>query len=143
MLPTRPRLAARSTSSSCTWPAASTATRVSCGVTLTSISSPTRLAKPSSLMHGTHALEHLCGLVQRQPHDPGKAAVQRNHELCGTALDRVGAGLVVAFAGGDVLTDLLGRQRLEIDLRYRQHALELCFVLDRNGREHLVACPGQ
>src|SRR5258706_2003561 len=129
MLPTRPRLAARSMSSSCTWPAASTATRVSWGVTLTSISSVTLCP---------HALEQLRGLVERQPHDPGEAAVQRHHELRGAALDRVSAGLVVAFAGRDVLADLLRRQRLEIDLRYRNHALELRFVLDRDRRQHLV-----
>src|SRR5258706_15747369 len=138
MLPTRPRLAARSMSSSCTWPAASTATRVSWGVTLTSISSVTLLAKLSSLMHGSHALEQLRGLVERQPQDPGEAAVQSHHELRGAALDRISAGLVVAFAGRDVLADLLGRQRLEIDLGYRNHALELRFVLDRNRRQHLV-----
>src|SRR6267142_5151072 len=119
MLPTRPRLAARSMSSSCTWPAASTATRVSWGVTLTSISSATLLAKLSSLMHGPHALEQLRALVERQPHDPGEAAVQRHHELRGAALDRVGAGLVVAFPCGHVLADLARRQRLEIDFRYR------------------------
>src|SRR6185369_15320222 len=106
MLPTSPRLAERSTTSSCTWPAASTATRVSCGVTLTSISSYTL---------GPHALEQLRGLVQRQAHHAGEAAAQLDHELRGAPLDRVGAGLVVALAGGDVLADLVRRQRLELD----------------------------
>src|SRR6185369_17593902 len=121
MLPTRPRLAARSTTSSCTWPAESTATRVSCGVTLTSI---------SSLTLRPHTLEQLGGFVQRQAHDARETAPQLDDELRGAALDRVAAGLVVALAGGDVLADLVRRQRLELDLGDRQHAFELRFVLD-------------
>src|SRR5260221_25030 len=67
MPPTSPRLAARSTTSSCTWPEESTATRVSCGLTLTRI---------SSLTLNVHALEQLRGLAGRQPHDAGRAAAQ-------------------------------------------------------------------
>src|SRR5258705_978985 len=104
MLPTRPRLAARSTTNSCTWPAASTATRVSCGVTLMSISSFTL---------GAHALQQLRGFVQRQAHHAGETAAQLDHELRGAPLDRVGAGLVIAFAGGDILAGLVPRQRPE------------------------------
>src|SRR5262245_18452495 len=107
MLPTRPRLASRSITSSCTWPAASTATRVSRGLTLTRI---------SSLMLRALAAEELGGLVQRQPHHPRITAAQLADELRGATLDRIGAGLVVALAGGDVVADLLARERLEADV---------------------------
>src|SRR5438045_4374974 len=102
MLPTKPRPRARSTSSSCTTPAATTATRVSRGVTLIRISSLT--ASASAPLR--QAFEELCGLVERQPHHARVAAAQLDDEARGASLDRVGAGLVVAFAGGDVLIDL-------------------------------------
>src|SRR5688572_16241427 len=108
MLPTSPRLALRSTSSSCTTPEPATATRVSCGVTLIRISSLTQL------------VQELAGLVQRQAHDPGIAAVQLDDEARGAPLDGVGARLVVAFPGGDVLGDLLGGQLLELHVGARQ-----------------------
>src|SRR5688572_33463144 len=102
MLPTRPRLAARSISSSCTTPAPMIATRVSCGVTLIRISSLTQL------------VEQLAGLVERQPHHAGIAAAQLDHEARRAPLDAVGAGLVVGLAGGHVLGDLVLGQRLDL-----------------------------
>src|SRR5262245_5758614 len=112
MLPTRPRLAARSMSSSCTTPEPVTATRVSCGVTLIRISSVTQF------------LEQLAGLVQRQPHDPGVAAAQLDDEARRAPLDRVGARLVVALAARHVLRDLLGAELLELDLRARDQRVD-------------------
>src|ERR1051325_3104094 len=110
MLPTSPRLTSRSTSSSCATPAPISATRVSCGVTLMRI---------SSLMRA----EQLRGLVEGQPHDAGVAAAQLDHEAPGAALDRIGAGLVVAFAAGGIVPDLVGRQPLESYRGARQRAL--------------------
>src|SRR5258706_16230643 len=130
MLPTRPRLAARSTSSSCRWPEESTATGVSCGLTLTRI---------SSLTLNVHALVQLRGLVERQPHDAGEAAAQLGDELRRAPLDGVGAGLVVALAGRDIAADLLGREGLEGDLRPRDHGLELRLVLHDDRGPHLLA----
>src|SRR5688572_6409461 len=126
MLPTSPRLASRSMSSSCTTPEPATATRVSCGVTLIRTSSLTQL------------VEQLAGLVQRQPHDARVAAAQLDDEAGGTALDGVGAGLVVALAGGDVEADLLLRERLQPHLRARHPGLDPVAVLERRGSEHLV-----
>src|SRR3954470_7411667 len=96
MLPTRPRLALRSISSSCTPPEPVTATRVSCGVTLIRISSVTQF------------VEELARLEERQPHDSRVTAAQLHDKPRRAPLDGIGAGLVVAFAGGDVLGDLLG-----------------------------------
>src|SRR6185295_19263876 len=104
MLPTSPRLAARSTSSSCTTPVPVMATRVSCGVTLMRISSVTRACE---------AFQQLRRFVQRQPHHARVAAAQLGHEARGAALDGVGARLVVALAALHVLRDLVGRKRLE------------------------------
>src|SRR5688500_1090574 len=101
MLPTRPRLALRSMSSSCTTPAPMIATRVSCGVTLIRISSLTEF------------FQQAVGLVERQAHHAGIAAAQLDHEAPGAALDRVGAGLVVALAARGVLRDLVGRELLQ------------------------------
>src|SRR5882672_6277291 len=111
MLPTRPRLAARSTSSSCTIPAATTATRVSWGLTLMRISS-------------THLFQQLGGLVQRQAHHPGIAAAQLDDEARRAPLDRVRAGLVVALAALDVAGDLGRGQFLEAHFRARDDALQ-------------------
>src|SRR5512146_2491203 len=111
MLPTRPRLAVRSIRSSCTTPASSTATRVSCGVTL---------IRTSSLTRRTHPLDHLGRLVQRQPHDSGIAAADGGDELRGAALDRVGAGLVVGLAGGQVLANLVFAQLAKLHHGARQ-----------------------
>src|SRR5688572_32053586 len=102
MLPTRPRLAARSMSSSCTTPAPVTATRVSRGVTLIRISSLTQL------------VEELAGLVERQAHDARVAAAQLDHPAPGTPLDRVGARLVVALAARHVLRDIVRRKGLQV-----------------------------
>src|SRR5688572_32359222 len=108
MFPTMPRLAARSMRSSCTTPEPVTATRVSCGVTLIRISSLTQV------------FEELAGLKKRQAHDARVAAAQLHDKARGASLDRVRAGLVVAFAACDVLRDLLGRKLLELHLRARQ-----------------------
>src|SRR5687767_5102385 len=120
MLPTRPRLAARSMSSSCTTPEPATATRVSCGVTLIRTSSFTQL------------LQQLAGLVERQAHHPRVAAVQLDDEARGAALDGIGAGLVVALAGRDVLRDLLGRELLELHLGARQRGVQVLVALERH-----------
>src|SRR5262245_24245251 len=130
MLPTSPRLAARSISSSCTTPAAVTATRVSCGVTLMRISS-------------TQLFEDQAGLVQRQPHHARIAAAQLDHEARGAALDRVGAGLVVALAGRHVMRDLVRRQLLHLHLGARERELGLVVVLERYGGQHFVVLAGE
>src|SRR6267143_478520 len=83
MLPTSPRLAVRSTRSSCTTPAPVIATRVSRGVTLMRISSCTRSAQP---------LDELPGLVKRQAHYAGIAAAQSHDEQRGPPLEHVGGG---------------------------------------------------
>src|SRR4029079_3340480 len=80
-----------------------------------------------------HALEHLRRLVERQPHDAGEAAAQGGEELRGAPLDGVRAGLVVAFAGGDILPDVFRREDLELDLRDRNGALELRFGPEADG----------
>src|SRR5687768_9004499 len=108
MLPTSPRLAARSISSSCTTPAPVMATRVSCGVTLIRISSLTQL------------VEELAGLVERQAHHTGIAAAQLDHEARRPPLDAVGAGLVVSLAGGHVLRDLVLGQGFELHFGHRE-----------------------
>src|SRR5437588_262104 len=74
MLPTSPRLAVRSMSSSCTTPAPVIATRVSRGVTLMRISSCTRSVQP---------LDELPGLIKRQAHYAGIAAAQMHDEQGG------------------------------------------------------------
>src|SRR6266700_4653479 len=125
MFPTRPRLAARSTCSSCGTPACITATRVSCGVQLIRMSSVIYGQAPrqgraacfdsrtsadasvsppevSSSSSGLEFRDQLRGLVQRQPHDPGIAAVQLGDEGRGAALDRIGARLVGRLAALDV-----------------------------------------
>src|SRR5688500_1611953 len=100
-LPTSPRLAARSTSSSCTTPVPVIATRVSCGVTLMRISSVTQACE---------AFEQLRRLVERQAHHARVAAAQLDHEARGAPLDGIGTCLVVAFAGVHVLRDLVCRK---------------------------------
>src|SRR6478672_9431866 len=134
MLPTRPRPLERSTSSSCTTPLATAATRVSRGVTLMRISS---LIKRSAALR--QFLQELGRLVQRQAHHAGVAAAQLDDEARSAALDGVRASLVVAFAGGDVLLDVLRVQLLEAHLGARQRALDPVVVLERNRGKHLVA----
>src|SRR5258706_649719 len=137
MLPTSPRLAARSMRSSCTTPEPVMATRVSCGVTLTRMSSLTLtrtvpvdvLLREPARRRARQPLEHLGGLEERQPHHPRVAAAQLGDEARGRALDRVGAGLVVGLAGGDLVRDLAGRELLEPHLRSRQRALEAHYTL--------------
>src|SRR5882724_2343090 len=145
MLPTSPRLAARSISSSCTTPEAVMATRVSRGVTLTSTSSTmgTTGSGESSLAAGSEVLQHARGLVQRQPHHAGVAAAQLGDEARGAPLDRIGAGLVVGLAGADVVLDLLRRQLAEAHFRARQRAVEALAVGERDRGQHLVAAAGE
>src|SRR5712692_10939246 len=131
MLPTRPRVAARSISSSCTTPEPATATRVSCGVTLMRISSVTQLFK-----------QFTC-FVQGQAHDAGIAAAQLGDEARRAALDRVSPGLVVAFAARDVLPDRLFPERPEAHLGHREGALDPAGVFERYGAQYLVAAARQ
>src|SRR6185503_10444429 len=119
MLPTRPRLAARSTSSSCTIPEATTATRVSCGLTLTRTSS-------------MHLFQQLRGLVERQAHHAGIAAAQLDDEPPGASLDAVRARLVVALAALDVGGDLGRGQLLEPHFGARHHAFHPVVALQRD-----------
>src|ERR1700752_1723878 len=105
MLPTSPRVAARSTCSSCTTPASRTATRVSCGVMLIRISSGgtgRRLPNANASPHQERG-----GLGQRQADHPRKAAFEFCHEKRRAPLDRVAAGLVQRFVAGAVAFDLL------------------------------------
>src|SRR5512145_3132878 len=131
MLPSRPRLAARSIRSSCTTPVAVIATRVSCGVTLIRISSL------------THPVQQLAGLVQGQAHHAGVAAAQLGDEARGASLDGVRARLVVALAARDVLRDLVGGERLQLYLRARERELDRVVVLERDRRQHLVPLAGE
>src|SRR5438105_15659044 len=112
-------------SSYCTTPEPVLATRVSCGVTLIRISSVTQF------------FEQLTGFVQRQAHDAGIASAQLHDEARRAALDGVGAGLVVAFAGGDILRDLVARELLELHLRARQQRLALVVAYQRDRGQHL------
>src|SRR3954471_16483564 len=125
MFPTRPRLALRSMSSSCTTPEPVTATRVSWGVTLIRISSVTQF------------VEELAGLEERQPHDARVAAAQLHDKPPCAPLDGIRAGLVVAFARGDVLGDLLGAELLELDLRARHRGVDALVAHQRHGGEHV------
>src|SRR5919199_6824267 len=134
MLPTRPRLAARSMRSSCTTPEPVTATRVSCGVTLIRMSSVTQAPKP---------LKQLSHLVERQAHDAGVAAAELDDEARCTTLDRVRARLVVGLAGGDVLLDFVRGERLEADLRSRERALQMLSALQCHPGQHLVRLAGE
>src|SRR5512140_3722294 len=126
MLTTRPRMPVRSTCSSCTTPASSTATRVSCGVMLISMSSIGRGkcthrrcgGNATATRDGRRApaapLQQLdAGLRQQaarfeqgQSHDPGVTAFDALDEEGGEALDAVAAGLVVRFRGGAIALDL-------------------------------------
>src|SRR6202165_613798 len=134
MLPTSPRLAVRSMSSSCTTPAPVTATRVSRGVTLMRISSCTR---------GPQPLEQLPGLVKRQGPHARVAAAQLHHEERRVPLDRVGARLVVGLAGGDVLLDLLLGKPLEAHFRDRERALQPVGLFQRDCGQYLVRMAGK
>src|ERR671915_2089720 len=100
MLPTSPRLAARSMSSSCATPAPVTATRVSCGVTLIRMSSLTQL------------VQQLARLVEGQARHARVAAAQLDDEARGASLHGIGAGLVVGFAARHVLRDFVRRKLL-------------------------------
>src|SRR3954471_9957577 len=128
MLPTSPRPLERSTKSSCTTPLATTATRVSRGVTLIRISSLT--GRESAALR--ELLQKLGGLVERQGHDAGIAAGQLGDEERGASPDGTGARLVVALAGGDVLLDLPRGELLEAHLRARERALHPVVVLERD-----------
>src|SRR4029077_13851086 len=129
MFPTRPRLALRSFRSSCTTPEPVTATRVSCGVTLIRISSVTQF------------VEELAGLVERQPHDTRVAAAQLHDKPRRAPLDGVGAGLVVALAGRDVLRDLLRGPLPELAFRARTRRVDALVAHQRHGGEDVVPPP--
>src|SRR5919106_3805147 len=116
MLPTKPRLAVRSMSSSCTTPAPVMATRVSCGVTLIRISSLTQL------------VQQLARLVEGQARHARVAAAQLDDEARRASLDGIAAGLVVGFAARHVQGDFFGREALQLDLRHRDRQLELVVV---------------
>ena len=62
------------------------------------------------------------GLVQRQAHDAGVAAVDVHDPGRERTLDRVGAGLAEGLAAGDVGLDDRGRQRGEAHMRDLQRA---------------------
>src|SRR5512134_771957 len=106
MLPTSPREADRSICNSCTTPAVSTATRVSCGVMFMSTSSMERAYRVIPSLRGeagggsdlqdrhSRLPQQLRGLEQRQPHHAGIAAFEPLHEHGGKALDGVSARLV-------------------------------------------------
>src|SRR5690606_29133309 len=103
MLPTMPRLAVRSTCSSCTTPCCMRAARVSCGVKLMRKSSVMeRSAKGRKSGGEAKTLEQCGGVEQGQAHDAGVAALEVFDEHRRAALDAVGAGLVHGLAGGDV-----------------------------------------
>src|SRR5882672_394239 len=113
MLPTRPRLAARSMCSSWGTPDCITATRVSWGV---------QLIRMSSAMGGRgypdlEIFDQLCRLVQRQAHHAGVAAAQLGDERLGAPLDRVRARLVGRFAARDVGLDVGLRELGEAHVR--------------------------
>src|SRR3989440_309212 len=118
--------------SSCTTPSPTTATRVSWGVTLIRISSTRR----------SQALEQLPGLVERQAHHARIAAAQLHHEARGASLDAVRAGLVVGLTRGHIEPDLLGAERLELDLGYRERALQLIEGLERYRGQYFVRLSG-
>src|SRR3990167_2396729 len=113
MLPTRPRLAVRSTNSSCTTPFSTTATRVSIGVTLISISSlmnASSLVRASALPDRDAGLsQQLRGFKQWQAHHAGVAACNRFDEDSAESLDALGTGLVGRLAGVPVGAGFLGR----------------------------------
>jgi len=67
--------------------------------------------------------------------------VDLDDELARAALDRVAAGLVVGFAGRDVLLDLSPRQRAELHFGARHRKLDALVVLEHQRRQHLVPAP--
>src|SRR5882672_8207741 len=134
MLPTRPRLAARSTCSSWGTPACMTATRVSCGVQLIKISS----AMAGGGYPDLEFPEELCSLEERQPHDAGIAAVKLGDERARAALDPVAAGLVARFAARDVGFDVRFRKLGEAHARFAHCQLDAVGQLQRNRGEHAV-----
>src|SRR6056297_2005000 len=106
----RPRRAARSMKISCSTPFSSTAARTSRGVTLIRISSPIALSLPLGCRQGqqidARGSQQLPGLVQRQSHHAGIAALESAHEQRTEALDGITAGLVPGLASGPVLPHL-------------------------------------
>src|SRR5690349_19215711 len=118
ILPTSPRDEARSICTSCVTPCSITATRVSCGVTLTRISSVTAIpdgnkqgaARPSrgrdSSGRDVEFLQQLDRFRERQAHDAGVASRDPGHECAGAALDSIRAGLVERLAACAITPDL-------------------------------------
>src|SRR5579863_9962713 len=108
--------------SSCTAPCIRMATRVSCGVMFTRISSTASndIAKQS---------EQFRGLEQGQAHHPGVTAVDSGDKGGGASLDCVGAGLVQRFAAHNVALDLVGRKLAHGHDRTRHAAVNTLVVL--------------
>src|ERR1700754_2313839 len=108
MLPTMPREDARSMCTSWVTPCSITATRVSCGVTLTRISSVRAMAGgQANLPDGDFEfLQQLYRLRERQSHDTGIASRYSRDEGAGATLDAVGAGLVERLAADAVAPDV-------------------------------------
>src|SRR5512145_1872452 len=102
MLPARPRDETRSTCTSCVTPCSTTATRVSCGVTLTRISSVIAMG----LDQDVELLQQLRRFREREAHDAGIAAGHPRDERPRPSLDGIGPGFVERLAGRDVAADV-------------------------------------
>src|SRR5512134_537238 len=108
MCPTSPGDTMRWMCSSCTVPCSTTATRVSCGVTLIRTSWLVDIAGrciDRSEDRESEPAEQLRGLRERQAHHPRVAAFEPRHEHRRATLDGIAPGLVGGFAGGDVALD--------------------------------------
>src|SRR5208282_5700831 len=135
MLPTRPRADERSMCSSCTTPCSSMATRVSCGVTLMTIS----WLMAQRLYHRkADAGQDPGRFVQWQAHDARVAALEVLHERGGLALDRVAAGFIERLAGGDIAFDLIARNRPQGHARSRHRRNQLCLPAHGDRGDHFV-----
>src|SRR5262245_48948570 len=143
MFPTRPRLAERSTCSSCGTPDCMTATRVSWGVQLMRMSSGMGGTGRASREDTTESefLEELRGLVERQAHHAGVAAVELGDDRLPAALHDVPARLVARFAARDVGFDVGVRELGEAHPRLAQDELEALVELHRDRGEHAVLAP--
>src|SRR6185312_6127781 len=151
MLPTRPRALDRSTWSSCTTACSSTATRVSCGVTLIRISlarssrasaANSGAGRPFTVASSEYATpgarQQRRGLRERQAYDARVAAVDALDERGGETLHRVRAGLVERLAGADVARDLVAGERRELDARHRHRERDVVAVAQRDAGHDLV-----
>src|SRR6266581_2830844 len=134
MLPTSPRADTRSMCSSCTMLCSSTATRVSCGVTLMRIS----LAIGGSEHGKADPRQDLGGLEQRQAHHARIAAVEMLHKRGSLALDCVTAGLVERFTGRNVALDFIFRNHAKGDARARDGLHEVLTAVAIRWQAQLV-----